>query len=339
MGGQLTIADLAARLGISKASVSYALNDQPGVSPETRERVRRLARELGWFPSSSARALSRARTGAIGLVLSRDPELLGNEPFFMRVISGIEQVLIEADVALVLRMVGAAPGRDLRVYERWAGERRVDGVILFDAQQDDPRFPLMERLGLPAVLHGSPVAAASMSSVSGDEADDAARVVDHLHGLGHRHIAHVTGPQTYLHEQLRQRLVGARAAGVGIRVDVRPGDYSLQGARRVTAELLRTPEPPTGIIYGSDLMALGGLDAAAELGVAVPGRLSLVSWDDSILCQVARPDVTGLERHPGDFGRMSATVLLEVIAGRGPGDVVVGPSDLMVRGTSGPAPS
>ena len=339
MGGQLTIADLARRLGISKASVSYALNDQPGVSAETRERVRSLARELGWYPSSSARALSRAKTGAIGLVFSRDPELLGNEPFYMRVISGIEQVLIDADVALVLRMVGAAPGRDLTVYERWAGERRVDGVILFDAKQDDPRFPLMERLGLPAVLLGSPAGAASMPCVAGDEAHDAASVVDHLRALGHRHIAHMTGPQTYLHEQLRRRLVGVRAAEVGMRVDPAQGDYSLQDARRVTADLLRAPAPPTAIVYGSDLMALGGMDAAAALGVAVPGQLSLVSWDDSILCQVARPDVTGLERHPRDFGRSCAMALLEVVAGRRPGDVVVGQSDLMVRGTSGPAPS
>lgn len=337
MAGQLTIADLARRLGISKASVSYALNDRPGVSPETRERVRELARELGWFPSSSARALSRARTGAIGLVLSRHPELLGTEPYYMQVISGIEQVLIEADVALVLRMVGPLPGRDLPVYERWAGERRVDGVILFDAQEDDPRFPLMERLGLPAVLHGGPVP--TMPCVTGDEPDDAARVVDHLRSLGHRRIAHVTGPQDYVHERRRQRLVGERAAEVGVQVDVVRGDYTLDGARRLTLQLLRSPEPPTGIVYANDLMALGGLDAAAEVGVAVPGQLSVVSWDDSILCQVARPHVTALDRNPREFGRMSATVLLEEIAGGQPADVIVGPSTLVVRGTSGPAPS
>lgn len=339
MGGQLTIADLAQRLGISKASVSYALNDRPGVSPETRERVRLLARELGWFPSSSARALSRAKTGAIGLVLSRDPGLLGTEPYYMRVISGIEQVLIEADTALVLRMVGPVPGRELAVYERWAGERRVDGVILFDAREDDPRFPLVHRLGLSAVLHGGPVASAAMPCVSGDESDDAAQVVDHLRGLGHRRIAHVTGPQTYTHEQRRRQLVRGRALEVGVHVDVVDGDYTLEGARRLATRLLRMPEPPTGLVFANDLMALGGLDAAAELGISIPAQLSIVSWDDSMLCQVARPGITALDRHAQELGQVSATVLLEVIAGGQPDDVVVGPSTLVVRGTSGPAPA
>lgn len=239
-------------------------------------------------------------------------------------------------MALLLRMVGPVQGRDLGVYERWAGERRVDGVILFDAQEDDPRFPLVQRLGLPAVLHGGPVPTAPMPCVTGDEPDDAARVVDHLRGLGHRRIAHVTGPQPYTHEQRRQRLVRERAVEVGVHVDVVQGDHTLEGARRLATQLLRSPEPPTGIVFANDLMALGGLDAAAELGIAIPGQLSVVSWDDSMLCQVARPDVTALDRHPREFGWMSATVLLEEIAGRQPDDVVVGPSTLVVRGTSGP---
>ena len=339
MAAQLTIADLARRLGISKASVSYALNNQPGVGPETRERVQTLARELGWFPSSSARALSRAKTGAIGLVMSRDPELLGTEPYFVRVLSGIEQVLIEADVSLVLRMVGPVPGRDLEVYERWAGERRVDGVILFDARQDDLRFPLVRRLGLPAVLHSAPQESALMPCVSGDDPNDAALVVEHLRSLGHRRIAHVTGPQVFFHELRRRALVREQALQAGLQVDVVQGDYTLDGAHRLVLELLQAPEPPTGLIFANDLMAIGGLDAAAELGISVPEQLSIVSWDDSILCQVARRGVTALDRNLTEFGRASARVLLEQIADRNPSDVVVGPSTLVVRGTSGPAPA
>ncbi|HEY5515336.1 MAG TPA: LacI family DNA-binding transcriptional regulator [Pengzhenrongella sp.] len=251
MGDQVTIADLAGRLGISKASVSYALNDRPGVSPQTRERVRRLARELGWFPSSSARALARAKSGAIGLVLSRDPELVGVEPYYMRFLSGIEQVLIAADMALLLRMLGPEQGSDLAVYERWAGERRVDGVILVDAQEDDPRFPLMTRLGLPAVLHGGPVPRVSFPCVTGDDLDDAGRVVDHLRGLGHRHFALMTGPLVYAHEQRRQLLVRELAAEVGVQVDVVHGDYTLNEARRLAVELLRSPHRPTAIVLGT----------------------------------------------------------------------------------------
>jgi len=165
-------------------------------------------------------------------------------------------------------------------------------------------------------------------------------VIEHLYALGHRRIAHVTGPQTYTHERRRRRLVREEAAATaGLRVDSVEGDYTLEGGRLLTLRLLRSPEPPTGILFANDLMAIGGLDAAAEAGVAIPARLSLVSWDDSMLCRVARPGVTALDRHPRLFGAMSAKVLLEVIAGRQPGDVVVGPSTLVVRGTSARVPS
>ena len=88
---RVTIGGLADRLGLSKASVSYALNGQPGVSAETRQRVLALAEELGWHPSSSARALSRARSDAIGIVLRRDPGLLGAEPYYMSLLAGVEK--------------------------------------------------------------------------------------------------------------------------------------------------------------------------------------------------------------------------------------------------------
>ena len=152
---RVTIAGLADQLRLSKASVSYALNGQPGVSDETRRRVLELADELGWHPSSSARALSRSRTDAIGIVLRRDPSLLGTEPFYMSLLAGVESVLAETDQALLLRMVGTNPGQDLDTYRRWSAEGRVDGVLLFDIAVDDPRPALLDKLGLAFVLHGA----------------------------------------------------------------------------------------------------------------------------------------------------------------------------------------
>jgi DNA-binding LacI/PurR family transcriptional regulator len=337
MAGRVTIADVAGRLGISKASVSYALNDQPGVSPETRRRVREAARELGWYPSSSARALSRARTGAIGIVLSRDPDTIGTEPYYMRVMSGIESVLIDADMELMLRMVGLDHGRDLRVYERWAGEGRVDGVILFDQREDDPRLPLVRRLAMPAVLTGGPDLVASVPSVSSNERADAAHVVDHLRELGHEHVLHVTGPMVFMHERRRRQAVRESAAELGMVVETVEGDYTLEGAGRVVALRLADPHPPTAIIFGNDVMAMGGLVAAAASGVEVPRQLSLVSWEDSMLCHLASPQVTALDRDPSEYGRLSATMLLAVISGADPPNIVTAPSVLRVRASSAPA--
>src|SRR5450756_1676597 len=101
-----TMGDIARRLDISKTAVSYALNGQPGVSSATRQRVLDLAKDLGWYPSSSARALSGAETGVIGLVLSRPSDLLTIETFFIHFLSGIEQVLTERGSSLLLRIIG-----------------------------------------------------------------------------------------------------------------------------------------------------------------------------------------------------------------------------------------
>ena len=119
----VTITSLAQQLGISKASVSYALNGRPGVSEETRKKVLALAATLGWYPSSSARALSQSRSETIGIVLLRDPAHVGSEPFYLSVLAGIEAVLGEREQNLMLRIVApdaasdpATERRDLAVY-------------------------------------------------------------------------------------------------------------------------------------------------------------------------------------------------------------------------------
>src|SRR3954464_8206846 len=115
-----TIADVARRAGGSAAAVSFAVNDRPGVSPETRERILAAARELGWQPSASARALTEARTRAVGLILARSPAQLEGDAFFPRLLSGIEATLTAADYALLLQTVPGDASTTLPAYERLA---------------------------------------------------------------------------------------------------------------------------------------------------------------------------------------------------------------------------
>ncbi|MBO3084074.1 LacI family DNA-binding transcriptional regulator [Cellulomonas fengjieae] len=337
MAGRVNIGELARLLGISKASVSYALNGQPGVSDQTRARVLELARELQWYPSSSARALSGGRAGVVGVVLAREPEVIGTEPYYMLVISGIESVLIHSEYALLLRMVTAEPGRDLAVYEKWAGEKRVDGVMLFDQRRVDPRIPLVQLLGLPAVLHGVPGPGARIRAVVPDERGDAERVVGHLHALGHRRVAHLTGPLDLLHEERRDELMREVAARRGMLVETVPADYTVDTAARLVAQHLRRRGGPTAWVASNDLMALGAMRAAAAAGVGVPGQVSVLSWDDSMLCEVGAPPMTALDRHPREYGRLSARALLDEIAGVADDGAVPQPSELRVRASTGPA--
>ncbi|NVM96390.1 LacI family DNA-binding transcriptional regulator [Arthrobacter wenxiniae] len=325
--GKVTIAGLAERLGISKASASYALNGQPGVSGPTRARVLALAAELGWYPSSSARALSQSRSGAVGIVLARSPEQLGSESFYMTVLAGIEAVLSEHDMNLMLRMVAPteapAPGRDLDVYRRWAGERRVDGVIVFDLFGDDSRPQLLSRLRLPHVMVGAAEDAQPTpfgANTTVDQGADAATLVEALHRGGHRHIAYVSGPLGLTHEAARRAGIHAHAHHLGMTTVFSASDYTADDGGKATTAVVAglavgSPDFPTAIVYGNDLMAIGGLRALKRRGIAVPGNVSIVSWDDSILCRLSSPGVAALARNTMELGRLSAALLLDTIAG------------------------
>src|SRR4051812_48906476 len=137
-----TISDVAAKAGVSKGAVSFALNDRPGVAPETRDRILAVARELGWTPSHRARALAASRALAVGLVIARPPETLGADPFFPRFIAGIESALARLGQSLLLQVVPDLD-RELAGYRRLASEGRVDGVFLTDLRVDDPRPALL----------------------------------------------------------------------------------------------------------------------------------------------------------------------------------------------------
>src|SRR5918912_1374474 len=125
-----TIADVARRAGVSPAAVSFAVNDRPGVSPATRDRILEAARELGWQPSASARALTEARTRAVGLILARSEAQLEGDSFFVRFLAGIERALTAADHALLLQIVPGEATEALPAYERLAAAGRVDGFLL-----------------------------------------------------------------------------------------------------------------------------------------------------------------------------------------------------------------
>ena len=332
---RVTIAHLAEQLGISKASVSYALNGQPGVSDQTRERVLALADELGWHPSFSARALSRSRTDAIGMVLRRDPSLLGTELYYMRLLEGVEGALTEAGQSLLLRMVGTAPGRDSAVYERWAAERRVDGVIVLDRTIDDQRPAQLEKLGMPFVLHGVLPADEDGVELIEDQHHDAELLVWHLSELGHRNIAHITGPLHLAHEIDRADAVRAQCRTRGITARFAEADYTYDTAYARVVELLESTTPPTALIFSNDIMAMAGHRALSDRGI---DDVAMVSWDDSMLCQFASPAITALERFPDRSGRRSAVMLLAQLDGTEPD--LTGPSisELRVRATSTPAP-
>jgi DNA-binding LacI/PurR family transcriptional regulator len=334
---RVTISDLARRLHISKASVSYALNGRAGVSEETRQRVLDLAEELGFHPNSAAVALSASRTRTIGIVIARDPALISTEAFYMRTLVGIEQYLNEVDSSLLLRLTGEH-GEDLDVLRRWSRQGRVDGFILFDEHDDDPRIMLLKELGMPCVVVSSNDPDDQVGRLISSPVETVTLLLDHLAELGHRDIAHISGPFTFVHEQLRVQMLAEGAALRGMTVRHSEGSYRYDDGAELTRRLLTDPNPPTAIVLGNDLMAVAALRVAMDHGTAVPDEVSILAWDDSPLCELARPGITAIDQKTMERGRAAADLLLRVAGGETDLHEEAPAGELHARESSGPAP-
>jgi len=310
-----TITEIARLSGVSAGAVSYALNGRPGVSDETRARILKIANDIGWVPSQAARALRGGGTATLGLVITREPEVLGIEPFFMAFVGGIEQVIADQGYALLLQ-VRPDPARAVQTYRDWWSARRVDGIFVTDLVTDDPRLAVLREIGMPAVVVGDPGSAQGLPAVGSDDAGTAAAAVSRLAKMGHRRIGHVAGPVDFVHTQIRSHALRAAAVQLGVAIVIEVNtDYSLPAGAAACAAALSLPEPPTVLVCDNDLTAIGAMRAAAERGVSVPEELSILAWDDSPLCQFTDPPISALRREVSAYGAAAARALLAVVKG------------------------
>ena len=286
----------------SAAAVSFAVNDRPGVSTETRERILVAARELGWRPSASARALTEARTRAIGLVLARDVAHLEVDAFFVRFLSGIERALTAADYALLLQLVPDGAAAALPAYERLAAAGRVDGFLLTDVELDDPRFAVLEAAGVPVVLAGRPVGRVPVP-VGGD----APRRGDGRAGRaprGARPRADLV-PRRAGGLRARAGACGALAFGRVARRASRKGWSCTPTTTRAAAAVVLAGAP-TAVVCASDALAMALVVAARDAGLDVPGDLSVTGFDDSPLAALGLPPLTSVRVDYAEFGEAAA---------------------------------
>jgi DNA-binding LacI/PurR family transcriptional regulator len=331
-----TISDIAQRAGVTKAAVSFALNGQPGVSAATRERILAIAAEVGFQPSSAARALTAGKADAFGLVIDRPARTLGIEQFFLQLVSGIQADLAGHQVMLLFTMTDDTD-TEIELYRQWWAQRRVDGVFVVDLRVDDPRVPALEQLRMPAVVIGAPRGAGALPAVWRDDRAAAAAVAGYLAAHGHQRVARVGGPDTFLHSVLRRDAFAAAAGAAGLSAFSVTAGYPVDRAAEATAGLLGSAEPPTAIVYDNDVMAAAGLGVAQRMGVSVPGEVSLVSWDDSVLCELVHPALTALRWDIEGMGAAAGRLLRALAAGGQPDSVSAAVPALQTRASSGPA--
>jgi LacI family transcriptional regulator, repressor for deo operon, udp, cdd, tsx, nupC, and nupG len=332
-----TINDVARAAGVSKGAVSFALNNRPGVAPATRDRILKVARELGWTPSSRARALSVSRALAVGLVIARSAATLLADPFFPSFIAGLEDVLSTRGHALVLQVV-TDHDTERECYRRLRDEGRVDGVFITDLYVDDPRPAMLAELGLPALIVGPDIANQFWPAVGVDDAPGVTAVVEHLIELGHIDIAHVSGPSRMVHGQSRLRAWSTALKNAGLPEGrCIAADFSAEAGAAATRELLDAKRPPTAIVYANDLMAMAGMSLARSRAIDVPGELSIAGYDDTEIGAHLVPALTTVSTDVIDWGRAAATRLLELVDGRPASPFHLNSPRLVIRESTGPA--
>jgi DNA-binding LacI/PurR family transcriptional regulator len=340
---RVRLRDVATRAGVSLGSASQAFSRPELVSAEVRARVLAAAEALGYpGPDPTARHLRIGRAGAVGLIFSERLRYQFTDPAAPAFLGGIAQGMEDAHMGLLL-----IP--DSRFREETAETVRgaaVGGFIVYSAVRNDPRVEAALGRRLPVVTVDQPRDAPT-SFIGIDDRAAARQAAEHLRELGHRRVgilAFVTALDRAGKLSLdmsTERLAGYRE-GLGVAWDERVvrtcRPNATEPARRATLELLSVDAAPTAILAMSDVLAIGALQAAAELGVAVPEELSLVGFDDSPAAALATPPLTTIAQPHEEKGRLAAEWLLEEIRDVGPRRRrrAMLPTELVVRESSGP---
>jgi len=346
-GQRVRLRDVAERAGVSVGSASHAFGRPELVSAQVRERVLAAAAELGYAgPDPAARRLRTGRAGALGLIFSERLAYAFTDPAAPPFLRGVAREIQEAHSGLLL--VPDSRQRDQAA--RGVAEAAVDGFIVYSTPRNDPRVEAALARRLPVVTVDQPRDAPT-PFIGIDDRAAARSAAEHVRDLGHERVGVVSfitsldRDGTLALDLTTERLAGYQE-GLGplwneqlVRI-ARPN--APEPARVAALELLRLDPRPTAILAMSDILAIGALQAAAEVGIAVPAELSVVGFDDSPAAAMAVPPLTTVAQPHEEKGRLAAEWLIAAVEAGGdaqPGRRAILPTQLVVRESTAPPPA
>lgn len=326
-----TIYDIAKVAGVTAATVSNVLSGKGSVSATTRERVLKCAQDLGYEPNLIARSLIKGRTGVIGLIL---PDL-GN-PFFANVTTTVEHLAYQAGLRIFVTTLSKSDQIGQRMLKDLA-LRRVDGFLVACSALPPYALRLMNLPAIPVVYCFSETAeTGGQLCVTLDYVQGGRLATEHLLQLGHRRIGMVTHMNRDGQPDHIARVSGFQEALSQYGLPFHPellqaGQSTVQEGKIAGLKLLSLPEPPTAIFATNDMMAMGVIAAAWELGISIPDRLSIVGFDDIPLASYTTPPLTTITISQHDLIGQALTALLNAIEGRPVSSPPPLPATLTVR--------
>lgn len=322
------MSDVAAKAGVSRALVSIVFRDQPGASQETRGRVLRVADELGYRPDSAAQMLARSRSRTLGVLLTV------HQPFDADLVEAIypEAERLGYDVLLSAN----APGRPEHKAVEALLSHRCEALILLGPGSDPAYLDALGRRTVTASV-GRRIVGAHVDDVHTAEARGVREAMDHLIELGHRRIVHVDGGRDPgSAERRRAYRSSMRRRGLADEARVVPGRHTEDAGIEAARLLLTEESPPTAVLAGNDLCALGLLMTFARAGVDVPGEISVVGYDDSHLSHLMPIGLTTVRQDAAVLAERAVRFVVERLEGEGvePREAVLDPK-LVVRASTG----
>ncbi len=342
MKKRTTAQDVAELAGVSRTTVSFVLNNVPGmrISDDTRQRVSEAARQLDYHPDATARRMVKGHTSIIGFVLRQTPDQAFADWFLPQVLHGLSKAASAQGYHILIE---PAPPDDPNSYLRLIRERHVDGIVLSGPRFDDQELLLALADNSPVVLMGQ-LPHSDLPFVDVDNVSGAATVTRHLIGLGHRRIAFISNAKP-AYTASADRLTGYRQAlaAAGIPFDeclVRYGDFAPASGETAMTDLLQITPRPTAVFVASDTVAIGALKAIRYAGLNVPHDLALAGFDDAPHSEFIEPPLTTVRLPAYGLGWGAANLLIRLINK----DIVrqtavLLETELIIRKSSGAHPS
>jgi LacI family transcriptional regulator len=309
----VTLQDVALAAGVTISTASRSLNNAYGVHLETRACVVECARRLNYRPNRLARGLATGHSNVIGLIVSDI-----RNPYFAEVARGVEDAAYAAGRDVMLCNSDLKPDRQLSYIESLI-EKRVDGIIMnsVSALTRNEQF-YIANCGVPIVLLNPHTGESRFSTACADNEKGGRIAAEHLLANGHRRLMHFTGPKQHANLTLRTNgfVKKVQKFGQGAEVTVLSAERTSEGGYHLAKQLFsdRSSNWPTAIFTANDAMAFGVIRAAMEMGVSIPGKLSLIGFDDVELAGLVHPPLTTIRQPKYQIGAAALQILLRRVS-------------------------
>ncbi len=312
----VTIKDVARLANVAPSTVSRVIADSPRISEETKQKVKNAMEQLGYHPNLNARNLASKSTHTIGLVMPSSKDVGFQNPFFPTALQGISEGAQEKHYALHMT-TGKSEEEILEAVIQMVQGRRVDGVVLLTSRVEDKVISYLKARKFPFVLIGKPYKdMEEITHVDNDNVRAMKEATEYLIQLGHQQIAFIGGTRELIVTVDRQNGYekALREAGISVKNEyIVHEEFLREGGQEAVRELMALNVPPTALVVADDFMALGVLNTLDELGLKVPEDLSIISFNNVLLAEMAKPPLTSVDINIFELGYQAAKNLIQMI--------------------------